>query len=636
MPAVDYYPVRALGLDTKDGKLTSRGGNFAVNCPKCVSRGEPKPDTKHRLHICVDPGAKGFGSYHCLAGETEVLTRAGVRQIRDLAGGEHELVTSKGWVRAPVTSFGVQPLCRITLSRNGVERVIRATAQHRWFTRVSDASGVRWVERTTEQLRPGQRLQSVSPPRSGTLKPTPWGIAHGVVFGDGTREGEGCRVQLWADKDVELLQYFPLSPTSPVKTPGGVDGVLVRGLPGFFKCRPSLDESAGYLYGWLAGYFAADGCVSEDGMPTLASANLANLEFVQDLCVRLGVTTYGIKHQSRVGLGASESSLWSIGFSRKTLTEDFFLVRKHRERWLQHRSVRERHGWVVQSVTASEGAEEVFCAEVPEVHNFVLHGNILTGNCFRCGWKGKVKKSTDLDVSLLAGRRLRQRNEMDALMASERKVEAQEKARASVSLPEDFVRLHPGLHAYDYMIKRGVTPEDIEYYQLGVAGGRIVFPDYDEHGKLCYWVSRSYDNSNPKYLNATTTVRDEQIYNYGRFVREGFRVGTLVEGPISSIVAGRDAFAAYGTAITPHQIERIFALKLKRLYLSLDPDARKKAVEYAKVLVRGVEELYLVPVPKLEDPASMGREAYAEFRAENSLRYTSSTKDVVAKYLLAA
>ena len=61
-------------------------------------------------------------------------------------------------------------------------------------------------------------------------------------------------------KDLEMLKWFPLSPTSQHS-----DRLLAFGLPAYFKERPDPDESTSYLLGWLAGYFAADGCVAEDG-----------------------------------------------------------------------------------------------------------------------------------------------------------------------------------------------------------------------------------------------------------------------------------------------------------------------------------------------------------------------------------
>src|SRR5690606_34005294 len=76
------------------------------------------------------------GLYHCLAGETRVLTFDGVRPIRELAGGVHRVLARNGqWVDAPFRSFGEQPLLRLTLSRNRQRKEIYATDEHRWFVR---------------------------------------------------------------------------------------------------------------------------------------------------------------------------------------------------------------------------------------------------------------------------------------------------------------------------------------------------------------------------------------------------------------------------------------------------------------------------------------------------------------------
>jgi 5S rRNA maturation endonuclease (ribonuclease M5) len=255
---------------------------------------------------------------------------------------------------------------------------------------VSARNGKRQAkERTTVDLLPNQWLTSAQPPRSYTTLASPWGVAHGVTFGDGYRTANyGSRVALWGDKDAALLKYFPLSPTSQVESEGGVPGIVVEGLPRFFKDLPSLDEAPAYLYGWLAGYFAADGCVTDAGLPLLACARRDVLQFVRDLCDRLGVVTHGIRSQRRVGLGKEETEIFTLPFSRASLTEEFFLIEEHRSRWLEHRDVAARLGWVVESVTETDEVEEVFCAEVPDTHDFVLEDHILTGNCFSCGYQG--------------------------------------------------------------------------------------------------------------------------------------------------------------------------------------------------------------------------------------------------------
>ena len=77
-------------------------------------------------------------------------------------------------------------------------------------------------------------------------------------------------------KDLAMLKWFPNSHTS---ASGG--NLLVHHLPAFFKDLPPVDESVSYLYGWLAGYFAADGCVAADGTVILNSADRDDLEFVR-------------------------------------------------------------------------------------------------------------------------------------------------------------------------------------------------------------------------------------------------------------------------------------------------------------------------------------------------------------------
>src|SRR4051812_33673523 len=98
------------------------------------------------------------GVFYCLAGETRVLTCQGARPIRDLAGGVHRVLTTESaWVDAPFSSFGVQPLMKIELTRNRQKKVLHATAEHRWFVRTGAGGTIR-KERTTAELRNGDAL----------------------------------------------------------------------------------------------------------------------------------------------------------------------------------------------------------------------------------------------------------------------------------------------------------------------------------------------------------------------------------------------------------------------------------------------------------------------------------------------
>lgn len=135
------------------------------------------------------------GGYNCLAGETLVMTPDGDVPIGDLAGTTARVLSRRGasgraaggpgrWVEAEVRSFGVQPLRRVVLSRRGIQREVYATSGHRWIFDEPDRAR---QERTTDELRPHDRLASIHPQsvaaRAGISSV---GVAHGIVHGDGT------------------------------------------------------------------------------------------------------------------------------------------------------------------------------------------------------------------------------------------------------------------------------------------------------------------------------------------------------------------------------------------------------------------------------------------------------------------
>ena len=245
-------------------------------------------------------------------------------------------------------------------------------------------------ELTTVDLKAGMTLMSVLPQRSLAARRTnmsAFGVAHGIVYGDGYRSRRGSRVPLYGPKDTQLLKWFPLSKTYRHSTP---DAVVVSDLPGYFKDLPPLDEAPSYLYGWLAGYFAADGDVSTCGA-SLNSVNRAALEHVRDICTILGVGTYGISEYWRIGLGQTEPHpIYRLRFVHATMKPDLFLIAAHRARYEGNKPAYDRMRWVVRGVTETDRTEEVFCATVPGTGTFALEDNILTGNCHGCDSAGAI------------------------------------------------------------------------------------------------------------------------------------------------------------------------------------------------------------------------------------------------------
>jgi LAGLIDADG-like domain len=338
---------------------------------------------------------------HCYAGETRYWTRQGIRTLAETAGTVQEVLTNCGagavWREAAIHSFGEQRLWRVELRRNKLTKVLYATDGHRWLVRDhggSSAAKNRIV--LTKDLKHDHRLAWVLPKQLiGRCVPSPFGIAHGIVYGDGTRSRKGSVINLWGEKDSQLIRYFAENRREPVKTPGGVDGMRILDLPGFFKDHPSLDESVSYLYGWLAGYFAADGSVNSQGQAVLCSASRENLEFAQHLGALIGISSYDIVSKIRQGYGEA-SELHQVQLIGSTLRPEFFLTREHRLRYeaVMQRGNTERIGWTVVSSEPTERVEEVFCPSVPEHENFVLDGWINTMNCPFCG-SGQIIGQSD-------------------------------------------------------------------------------------------------------------------------------------------------------------------------------------------------------------------------------------------------
>jgi hypothetical protein len=326
----------------------------------------------------------------CFSGDTRYWTRDGLKTLAETAGTYQDVLVNAGtgyggaWRKAEIRPFGERQLWAVTLRRNKQVKVIRATAGHRWLVRDSrNGKPSRGV--LTKDLHPGHKLAWQLPKtKIWHSTPSQFGIAHGVVFGDGSRDQWGSKVELWGTK-ASLLPYFSESPQRGIRTPNGVPGISIRGLPFFFKDRPSLSESVPYLYGWLAGYFAADGNVTADGLAQLSSVSRENLEFVQLLAARLGIGTYGV-YRSVASSSYSEESttFYKIQFVSSTLRPEFFLKAEHQERYVtasESRSRNDRLGWTVVSVEMTEEVEKTFCAVVPEYQNFVLEDWINVGNC---------------------------------------------------------------------------------------------------------------------------------------------------------------------------------------------------------------------------------------------------------------
>lgn len=570
-----------------------------------------------------------WNCFRCLAGETKVITAEGTVPIRDLAGGFYELLTTEGkWVKAEILSFGVQRLMKVTLTRNRRVKTIFATPEHEWFLQVK---GKRTrAKATTAQLLPGHRLRPVVPERRENLRLDSEGVRHGFVFGDGTRSSRWTRVMLCGKKDAALASWFTGYPTSQ-----GSHGPWINHLPGHFKEMPSLEDNPSYLYGWLAGYFAADGCVSQDGQIILASARRSNLEFVRMVADRLGIMTFGIGSQTRMGFGPRPSDLFFLRFVGSTLRFEFFLIDIHRKRFQAKASRFERIGWTVRSVEETSRVEEVFCAIVPGTHAFALEDHILTSNCGGGDiiWLTQtvLNLESNAAIAVLRGQLVPEDpGVQDFLKELEELFAANEEL--SWSMPEySEVLLGPWKCHATYLDERGVSRDVQRRMRTGVdvnhqdkigetwiGQPRLVIPHFFL-GKLRGWQKRKLADwqLGPKYRSSPGFPKLWSLYHWDEVKKD--EPVFVVESPMSVLMLLTHGFencaATFGTPVSDEQIELLRGCD--DVWLWFDGDsAGDKAFTEASQRLSDYTRVMTLPIPRDKDPANLSLEEIKQAVAE--------------------
>ncbi len=336
------------------------------------------------------------GCHYCWTGNTEITTRDGIKPIGSLVGTSPELlVPALGYNGArkslgtfqknPVSCFGEQEVFSVNMSRGLETKVVEATADHGWFLASRKVRGrfEPQVRKTTLELAPGDQLQPIR--RASPSEPVlmPIAVAQGFVFGDGTRNSDRherpASLSIYDNgKDSALLRFFP---GEHKRYAGAVPYTYVSNLPRFWKELPPIRESRGFLLSWLAGYFAADGCVATTGSCRINSARESNVRFVRDVAAVCGIDYGRVRSQSRIGFpGREPSYLWGISLRRQDLPSWFFLIDEHRRRAASVAVGYERL-WRITSVEATGHVEPVYCATVEGVAAFGMEGSFLSGNC---------------------------------------------------------------------------------------------------------------------------------------------------------------------------------------------------------------------------------------------------------------
>ena len=289
-------------------------------------------------------------------------------------------------------------------------------------------------------------------------------------------------------------------------------------------------------------------------------------------------------------------------------------------------------------------------------------------HCFGCGAHGDLIKYSMETESLSfpeavekladeAGIALPVQSQGEREDAAKR-VELHDVLEAATSWFESQLQSSAGQQARDYLKNRGLSPETIAKFRLGVAhrsrtqlrdamlarkfteqqlidtglvikpedGGeaydrfreRVIFPIEDARGKVVAFGGRALGDAKAKYLNSPETSlfhKGQLLYNLPK-AREASRPKdrmVVVEGYMDVIALAQagfgEAVAPLGTALTEQQILQLWRLTPEPI-ICFDGDnagvrASERAMERVLPLLKPAHSLRFAYLPKGEDPDSL-------------------------------
>jgi hypothetical protein len=183
-----------------------------------------------------------------------------------------------------------------------------------------------------------------------------------------------------------------------------------------------------------------------------------------------------------------------------------------------------------------------------------------------------------------------------------------------ITLPKEFKPLTNiqksnimGRHALAYIKSRGITEEDVLKYGIGYCetgryANMVIIPSYDERGNINYFTGRSFEKEpSVKYRNPSVS-RD--IIPFELFINWELPL-ILCEGPFDAIAIKRNVIPLLGKNIQTKLMKKIVMSSVEKIYIALDKDAQKQALDFCERLMQEGKEVYLVDMQD-KDPSEMG------------------------------
>lgn len=201
------------------------------------------------------------------------------------------------------------------------------------------------------------------------------------------------------------------------------------------------------------------------------------------------------------------------------------------------------------------------------------------------------------------------------------KTNIDEKTYAKVELPKEYrPLLTPSTtltyrQAKAYVTKRGLTELDIVKYNIGYCetgkyANSIIVPSYDRNGQINYFISRSFEKDPGRKYNAPSCNKNELI---GLEYYINWKVPVILcEGIFDAIALKRNAIPLFGKTIPKSLMLKLVESDVKTVYLALDKDALKEAINYSQQLINLGKDVYLIELQG-KDPSEIGFEDMTKY-----------------------
>ena len=238
-------------------------------------------------------------------------------------------------------------------------------------------------------------------------------------------------------------------------------------------------------------------------------------------------------------------------------------------------------------------------------------------HCWACNAKGKTLVGLFRKIKASSEKI----SEIKSILGFTEKKEEDDSSIIKVELPKEYKPLTNlsrtdiiAKHALQYLKKRGITKDDIQKYNIGYCEeGRyknmIIIPSYDKDGVINYFIGRSFDKE-PQRKYDSPKCNKNAIIGLEYFINWNVPV-ILCEGIFDAVAIKRNVVPLFGKTIPKALMLKLVEPCVKTVYIALDNDALREAMDYAEELLNVGKDVYLVELND-KDPSEMGFENFTK------------------------